>query len=207
MATFEALYGKPCKSPVCWTEVGETAALGPDIVIETMEKIKLIRPRLVMAQSRQKSYVDKRRRPLSFEVGDHVFLKTAPRKGLIRFWPSGKLSPRFIGPFEILDCVGEVAYRLALLPHLDKIHNVFHVSMLRKYEPDPSHILRWADIEVDENATYEEGPVQILDTKEQVLRNKTIPLVKVLWKHHGVEKSTWEREEEVRSKYPDLFAT
>nr|XP_059663665.1 uncharacterized protein LOC132309365 [Cornus florida] len=189
------------------TEVGETAVLGPDIVIETTEKIKLIRQWLVRAHSRQKSYADKRRRPLFFEVGDHVFLKIAPCKGLMHFGRSGKLSPWFIGPFEILDCVGEVAYRLALLPHLDRVHNVFHVSMLRKYEPDPSHILRWADIEIDENATYEEGPVQILDTREQVLRNKTIPLVKVLWRHHGVEEATWEQEEEVHSKYPDLFAT
>ncbi|XP_059635855.1 uncharacterized protein LOC132278042 [Cornus florida] len=107
----------------------------------------------------------------------------------MRFERSGKLSPGFIGPFEILDCVGEVAYRLALPPHLDKVHNVFHVSM-RKYELDTSHTLRWADIEVDENATYEEGPVQILDTREQVLRNKTIPLVKVLWRHHRVEEAT-----------------
>lgn len=97
MAPFEALYGRPCRSPVCWTEVGDAATLGPDLVRETTEKMKLIRQRLITAQSRQKSYADRRRRPLSFDVGDHVFLKVAPRKGLMRFGRSGKFSPRFIG--------------------------------------------------------------------------------------------------------------
>ncbi|XP_059627297.1 uncharacterized protein LOC132270110 [Cornus florida] len=158
-------------------------------------------------ESRQKSYADKRIRPLSFEVGDHVFLRVSPRKGLMRFGKSGKLSPRFIGPFEILDRVGEVAYRLALPPQMDRVHNVFHISMLRKYEPNPSHILSWVDVDIDEDVSYEEGPVQILDTQQKVLRNKTIPMVKVLWRHHGVEEATWELEQEVRSKYPALFSS
>ncbi|XP_028084511.1 uncharacterized protein LOC114285649 [Camellia sinensis] len=123
----------------------------------------------------------------------------------MRFVKSGKLSQRFIGPFEILERIREVAYRLALPPQLLGVHNVFHVSMLKKYEPDPSHLLDWFDLEVDEDASYKERLIQILDTREQVLRGKTIPLVKVLWRHHGVEEVTWEREAEVRSKYPDLF--
>lgn len=123
----------------------------------------------------------------------------------MRFGKSGKLSPRFIGPFEILERIGEVAYRLALPPQLSGVHNVFHVSMLRKYEPDPSHVLDWVDLEVDEDSSYEERPVQILDTQEQLLRGKTISLIKVLWRHHGVEEATWVQEVEVRSKYPDLF--
>ena len=142
---------------------------------------------------------------LVFEVGDHVFLKISPRRGLMRFGKSGKLSPRFIGPFEILKRIGDAAYRLALPPQLSGVHDVFHVSMLRKYEPDPSHVLDWTDLEVDEDASYEERPVRVLDRRDQVLRGKTIPLVKVLWKHHGVEEATWERELEVREKYPDLF--
>ena len=140
-----------------------------------------------------------------FEVGDHVFLKISPGRGLMRFGKSGKLSPRFIGPFEILERIGEAAYRLALPPQLSGVHDVFHVSMLRKYEPDPSHVLDWTDLEVDEDASYEERPVRVLDRRDQVLRGKTIPLVKVLWKHHGVEEATWERELEVREKYPDIF--
>ncbi|XP_059623127.1 uncharacterized protein LOC132266290 [Cornus florida] len=194
MAPFKALYSRPFRSPICWTEVGETAALGLDIVLETNEKIKLIKQRLLTTQSRQKSYVDKRRRPLSFKVGDHVFLRVSPRKGLMRFWKSGKLSPRFIRPFEVLDCVGEVAYRLALPTQIDRVHNVFHVSMLRKYEPDPSHVLDWVDVEIDEDVFYKEGPVQIPDTRQKVLRDKMIPLVKVLWRHHGIEEATWELE-------------
>ena len=129
----------------------------------------------------------------------------SPRQGLMRFDKSGKLSPRFIGSFEILERIGEVAYQLALPPQLSGVHNVFHVSMLRKYEPDPSHVLDWVDLDVEEDASYEERPVQILDTQEQVLQGKTIPLVKVLWKHHGIDEATWEREAELRSKYPDLF--
>ena len=115
-----------------------------------------------------------------FEVGDHVFLKISPRRGLMRFGKSGKLSPRFIGPFEILERIGEVAYRLALPPQLSGVHDVFHVSMLRKYEPDPSHVLDWTDLEVGGDASYEERPVRVLDRRDQVLRGKTIPLVKVL---------------------------
>ena len=132
-------------------------------------------------------------------------MKISLRRSLKRFGKSGKLSPRFIGPFEILERIGEAAYRLALPPQLSRVHDVFHVSMLRKYEPDSSHVLDWTDLEVDEDASYEERPVRVLDRRDQVLRGKTIPLVKVLWKHHGVEEATWERELEVREKYPDLF--
>ncbi|CAL5440217.1 unnamed protein product [Camellia sinensis] len=149
--------------------------------------------RLVTVQSRQKSYANRRRRLLVFEVGDRVFLKISPRRGLMRFGKSGKLSPRFIGPFEILERIGEVAYHLALPPQLSGVHDVFHVSMLRKYELDPSHVLDWTDLEVDEDASYEKRLVWVLDRRDQVLRGKTIPLVKVLWKHHGVEEATWER--------------
>jgi len=192
MAPFEALYGRPCRSPLCWTEVGEAAALGPDVAKETTEKIRLIRQRLLTAQNRQKSYADRRRRPLVFEVGDHVFLRVSPRRGVTRFGRGGKLSPRYIGSFDILERIGEVAYRLALPPQLSGIHDVFHVSMLRKYEPDPSHVLEWSSLELDADVTFEERPIQILDHREQVLRGKTVQLVKVLWSHHGLEEATWE---------------
>ncbi|KAL5543351.1 hypothetical protein UlMin_007135 [Ulmus minor] len=156
-------------------------------------------------QDRQKSYADKRRRLLEFHVGDSVFLKIAPMKGVMRFGKRGKLSPRYIGPFEILERVGKVAYRLALPPDLSSVHNVFHVSMLKKYVPDPTHVLEHEPIEVHEDLTYEEQPVQVLDRKEKKLRNKAIPLVKVLWRNHKVEEATWEREDEMREKYPHLF--
>ncbi|KAL5559110.1 hypothetical protein UlMin_035321 [Ulmus minor] len=117
----------------------------------------------------------------------------------------GKLSPRYIGPFEILERVGKVAYRLALPQELSSVHNVFHVSMLKKYIPDPSHVLEHEPIEVHEDLSYEEQPVQILDKKEKTLRNKVIPLVKVLWRNHKVEEATWEREDDMRKRYPHLF--
>ena len=124
---------------------------------------------------------------------------------MLRFGKRGKLSPRYIGPYEIISRVGAVAYRLALPPELDRIHNVFHVSMLRKYVADPSHRLPEQQVELSENLTYIEEPVQILDHREQVLRNKRIPLVKVLWRNHAVEEATWEREDQMRTQYPYLF--
>ena len=205
MAPYEALYGRPCRSPLCWTEVGESCITGPDLIRDTSEKVSLIRQRLLMAQSRQKSYADVRRRPLEFEVGDHVFLKEMPKRRVVRFGKRGKLSPRFIGPFEILERVGTVAYRLALPPSMLGVHEVFHVSMLQKYTPDPTHVVDWRQIEVDTDETFEEGPVCIVDSRDQVLRCKTVRLVLVLWRHHGVEESTWEREDTMRATYPFLF--
>ena len=181
MAPYEALYGRPCRSLLCWTEVGESSITGPDLIRDTSEKVSLIRKRLLTAQSRQKSYADVRRRPLEFEVRDHVFLKVMPKKGVVRFGKCGKLSPRFIRPSEILERVGTVAYQLDLPPSMTGVHEVFHVSMLRKYTPDPAHVVDQGQIEVDTNGTFEEGPVCILDSHDQVLRRKTMRLVRVLW--------------------------
>ena len=121
------------------------------------------------------------------------------------FGKRGKLSPRFIGPFEILERVGTIAYRLALPPSMSGVHEVFHVSMLRKYTPDPAHVVDWGQIEVDTNGTFEEGPVCIVDSRDQVSRRKTVRLVRVLWPHYGVEESTWERKDTMRATYPFLF--
>ena len=205
MAPYEALYERPCRSPLCWTEVGESSITGPDLIRDTSKKVSLIRQRLLTAQSRQKSYANVRRRPLEFEVGDHVFLKVMPKRGVVRFGKQGKLSPRFIGPFEILERVGTVAYRLALPPSMSGVYEVFYVSMLRRYTPDPDHVVDWGEIEVDTDGTFEEGPVCILDSRDQVLRCKTMRLVRVLWQHRGVEESTWEREDMMRATYPFLF--
>ncbi|XP_073300548.1 uncharacterized protein [Primulina huaijiensis] len=168
--------------------------------------IWVIVDRMKTAQSRQKSYADIRRRPLEFEVGDHVFVKIAPLKGIMRFGRKGKLSPRFFGPFEILDRIGERAYRLALPPDLDRVHNVFHVSMLRKYISNPSHVLIHEPLDLMPNLTYQEVPIQILDRKVKVLRNKEIGIIKILWRNQLVEEGTWELEEEMRQRYPELCA-
>ena len=181
--------------------MGESSITGPDLIRDTSEKVSLIRQRLVMAQSRQKSYTDVRRRPLEFKVGDHVFLKVMLKRGVIGFDKRGKLSPKFIGSFEILERVGTVAYRLALPPNMLGVHEVFHVSMLRMYTPNPAHVVDWGEIEVDTDGTFEKGPMCIMDSRDQVLRRKTVRLVRVLWRHRGVEESTWEREDTMRATY------
>ena len=185
--------------------MGESSITGPDLIRDTSEKVSLIRQRLLMAQSLQKSYADVRRPPLEFDVRDHVFLKVMPKRGVVRFGKRGKLSPRFIEPFEILERVGTIAYRVALPPSMSGVHKVFHISMLRKYTPDPAHVVDWGQIEVDTYGTFEEGPVCILDSRDQVLRRKTVRLVRVLWRHYGVEESTWERKDTMRATYPFLF--
>ena len=205
IAPYEAPNGRPCRSPLCLNDVGESSITGPDLIRDTLEKMSLIRQRLLTAQSRQKSYVDRRRRPLEFEVGDHVFLKVVPKRGVVKFGKRGKLSPRFIGPFEILEMVGTIGYRLALPPSMSGVHKVFHVSMIWRYTPDPAQVVVWGEITVDIGGTFEEGPVLIIDSRDQVLRSKTVRLVKVLWQQHGVEVATWEREDTMRATYPFLF--
>ena len=128
-----------------------------------------------------------------------------PKRGVVRFGKRGKLSPRFIGPFEIFERVGTVAYRLALPPNMSSVHEVFQVSILRRYTPDPAHVVDWGGIEVDNDETFEEGPVCIMDSRDRVSRRKTLRLVRVLWQHHGVKESTWEREDVMRATYPFLF--
>ena len=128
-----------------------------------------------------------------------------PKRGVARFGKRGKLLPRFIGPFEIIERIGTVAYWLALPPSMSGVHEVFHVSMLREYTPDPAHVVDWGQIVVDTDGTFEEGPVCIVCSSDQVLRHKTVRLVRVLWRHCGVEESMWEREDTMRATYPFLF--
>src|SRR5688572_19882199 len=136
MALFEALYGRKSRSPVGWFEVGEIALIGPDLVFEAMEKVRLIRERFKSAQSRQKSYSDNRRKDIEFEVNDSVYLKISPTKGVMRFGKKDKLSPRYIGPYKIFRRMGKVAYELDLPSELAMVHPVFHVSMLRKFRSE-----------------------------------------------------------------------
>ncbi|GKA03351.1 hypothetical protein Tco_0676132 [Tanacetum coccineum] len=149
-APFEALYDRKCRSPVCWAEVGDTQLTGPEIIHETTEKIFKIRNRMQVARDRQKSYADKRRRPLEFGVGDKVMLKVAPWKGVIRFGKCGKLNPRYIGPFWIIERIGPVAYRLDLPRELSKVHNVFHICNLKKCLFDDALVIPLEEIQLDE---------------------------------------------------------
>lgn len=143
MAPFEALYGRKCRTPISWDDVGERRLLGPDIIQQIVDKIQLIRQWLQTAQSRHKSYADHKRRDLSFQLGDHVFLKVSLTKDMMRFGVRGKLSLRFVGPFKVLEKIGEVAYHLALLPSLTGVHNILHISILRKYVPNSDHVVEF----------------------------------------------------------------
>ncbi|KAK2429513.1 hypothetical protein QL285_027945 [Trifolium repens] len=206
MAPYEALYGRKCRTPLCWTEVGDRSFLGPDIVQETTLKIKSIRDKLKVAQSRQKSYADRRRRFLEFQEGDHVFLRVTPKLGLRGVFKTKKLCPRFIGPYQILRRVGPVAYQLALPPSMSGLHDVFHVSQLRKYIPDPYQPVELEQIDLQPDLTYQPDPVRIVERDAKILRNKRIPIVKVEWAQSPDGEFTWELESDIRKSYPYLFS-
>jgi hypothetical protein len=165
----------------------------------------MVRECLKVAQSRQKSYGDKRRRDLSFEVGDFVYLKVSPMRGTHRFKVKGKLAPGYVGPFKIVDRGGEVAYQLKLSPQLSDVHDVFHVSQLKKCLQVPEEQLPMEELNLGCDLTYSERPVKILDTAERVIRNKVIKTCKVQWSHHTEDEAIWEHEEELRADYPKLF--
>ena len=205
MAPYEALYGRKCRFPLCQDEIGERELSGPEIIWDTAEKVTLIRKKLKTAASRQKSYANLKYKDVEFQVDDYMYLKVSPMKGVMRFGKKRKLALRYIGPFEILDRVGMVVYRLALPPNLSQVHPVFHVLMFRKYISDPSHILQPQSMELNEDFTYEEEPVAIVDYQVRQLRSKQIPMVKVLWSSKNVKKHTCETEAEMRAAYPYLF--
>ncbi|XP_049382858.1 uncharacterized protein LOC125847237 [Solanum stenotomum] len=201
MAPYEALYGRKCRSPIGWFEVGETALFGPDLVLEAMKKVKVIQQLLATSQSRHKSYVNVRRRGLEFSIGDWVFMKVAPMKGVMRFGKKGKLSPRYIGPYKIIQRVGQVAYELELPQELSAVHSVFHVLMLQKCIGDPFYITPIEDVQVTGDLAYEEVPIAILDHQVKKLRNKEMASVKVLGRNQQAEEVTWKVEEAMKSKY------
>jgi ribosomal protein L21E len=179
--------------------------LGPELVQEMKEKIALIRKQMLTAQSRQKSYTDKHRRKLEFAVGDLVYLKVSPMLNVYRFGNKWKLSPRYVGPFQVVKQISPLAYKIEMPPNLVAVHDVFHVSQLRKCVHYPSQVIRHEPLDIQPNLTYEELPVQFLDHKEQQLRTRTIPLVKILWWNHGIEEASRELEQQMRDKYPHLF--
>ena len=190
MAPYEALYGRKCRSPVYWDKEGTMILEGPVIVQNMMDKVNIVKEKLKAAQDRQKRYVDQNRREMEYQVGEKVFLKVSPWKGVMRFSNKGKLSPRYIGPYEIIEKIGPLAYRLALPSEISQIHNVFHVSILRRYRSDPTHVLKDPKVEIYDNLSYIEESVEIIGYKIKQLRNREIPLVKVLWRDHAVEEAT-----------------
>ncbi|KAK1429939.1 hypothetical protein QVD17_12297 [Tagetes erecta] len=204
-APYEALYGRKCRTPICWAEVGESQLSGPKIIHETTDKIKQIKDRMKSAPDRQKSYADKKRKPLELQIGDKVMLKVSPLNRVIRFGKKGKLKPRYIGPFEITARVGPVAYRLKLPEQLQGIHDTFHISNLRKCHVDDVQQVPLEDVRIDEKLNFVEEPLHIEDRKIKKLRRKEIPLVKVKWNARHGPDFTWELESEMKEKYPHLF--
>ncbi|KAJ9557088.1 hypothetical protein OSB04_011702 [Centaurea solstitialis] len=204
-APYEALYGRKCRSPLNWLEVGENRLFRPDVVQETTDKIKMVQEKLKTARDRQKSYADNRRKPLEFQVGDKVLLKVSPWKGIIRFGKKGKLNPRFVGPFRVIERIGPVAYRLDLPIELSSIHDTFHVSNLKKCLSEETVVLPLDEIQIDEQLRVSEEPIEILDREIKQLRRSRIPIVKVKWNSRHGPEFTWEREAFMKSKYPHLF--
>jgi hypothetical protein len=206
MAPFEMLYGRRCQRPLFWSEAREWKVFGPDILQEAENHVRMVRENLRVAQSRQKSYADHRRRELNFDVGDFVYLKVSPMRGLHRFKVQGKLAPRFIGQFKILEKRGEVAYQLGLLPQLSDAHDVFHVSQLKKWLRVSEKQLPMEELEAKEDLSYQEYPIKILETSERVTRNKKIKMCMVQWSHHTDEEAIWEREEELKAEFSSFFS-
>ncbi|GJW48747.1 reverse transcriptase domain-containing protein [Tanacetum coccineum] len=204
-APFEALYGRKCRSPVLWAEIRESRLIGLELVKETTDKVVLIKEKLKAARDHQKSYVDNRRKPLEFEVEDQVLLKVSPWKGVIYFGKKGKLAPRYVGPFEILERVGPVAYRLRLPKELSSVHDTFHVSNLKKCLVDANLHVPLDEIKIDKTLRFVEEPVEIMDREVKSLKRSKIYIVKVRWNLKCGPEFTWEREDHMKAKYPRFF--
>ncbi|GKE03001.1 putative reverse transcriptase domain-containing protein [Tanacetum coccineum] len=205
-APFEALYGRKCRSSIMWAKVGEGQLTGHDLVQETTEKISQIKDRLKAACDRHKSYADNRRKPLEFSVGDYALLKVSPWKGVVRFGKKEKLAPRFVGPFEVIEKVGPVAYRLDLPEELDGVHDTFHVTNLKKCLADPTQQVPLDEIRVDAKLNFVEEPVEILEREFKKLKRSRIAIVKVRWNSKRGPEFTWEPKDQMKLKYPHLFS-
>ncbi|GKE73184.1 putative reverse transcriptase domain-containing protein [Tanacetum coccineum] len=204
-APFEALYRRKCRSPVCWAEVGQIQLTGPEIVQETTKKVIQIKQRIQAARDRQKSYADLKRKPMEFQVGDRVMLKISPWKGVVRFGKRGKLNPRYVGPFKVLERIGVVAYKLELPQELSRVHNTFHVSNLKKCYADKPLAVSLDGLHIDDKLHFVEELAYIMDREVKQLKQSRIPIIKVQWNSRRGPEFTWEREDQFRKKYPHLF--
>ncbi|GJR29374.1 hypothetical protein Tco_1105606 [Tanacetum coccineum] len=204
-APFEALYGRKCRSPVCWAGVGKVQLTGPELVQETTERIIQIKQRIQTSRDRQKSYTDLKRKPMEFQVRDKVMLKISPRKGVVCFGKRGKLNPRYVGPFKVLKKVGAIAYKLELPQELSRVHNTFHVSNLKKCYSDDPLVVPLEGLQVDDKLHFVEEPVEIMDREVKQLRQSRVLIIKVRWNSRRGPEFTWEREDQFRKKYPHLF--
>jgi len=176
---YEALYGKKCKTPLCWYQDGEVVLVGSKLLEQTTKKLRMVRDRLQTSQSRQKAYVDRRRRPLEFATEDHVFLMVTRTTGVGRALRSWKLSSKFLGLYQISRRIGPMAYEISLPPQLANLRPIFHVSQLRKYVFDPSHVLEVEDVQIREDLTMEVPPIALEDSRVKERWGKPVSLVKV----------------------------
>ncbi|XP_012448775.1 uncharacterized protein LOC105771946 [Gossypium raimondii] len=181
MVPYESLYGCKCHIPLCWIELGKRRVLGPELVSETEDKVRLFWDRLKVASDRKKSYTDLKRRDIEYSMSYFVFFKVSLWKKVLRFGRKGKLGPKFIGPYRVLKRMRPIAYYLELLSELDRVHDIFHVFMLRRYWSDPSYVVSVEEIEVKPDLAFVEELIQIFDRDIKILRRKSISLVKVLW--------------------------
>ncbi|GJT63717.1 putative reverse transcriptase domain-containing protein [Tanacetum coccineum] len=204
-APFEALYGRKCRSPVCWAEVRDAQLTGPAIIHETTEKIVQIKNRIQAARDRQKNYANIRRKPMVFQVGDKVMLKVSPWKGVVHFGKRGKLNPRYVGPFKVIERVRTVTYKLELPQQLSRVHNTFHVLNLKKCLSDESLVILLEELRVDDKLHFVEEPIEVMDREINQLKRSRIPIIKVRWNSKRGPEFTWEREDQFKQKYPHLF--
>nr|GEY17038.1 putative reverse transcriptase domain-containing protein [Tanacetum cinerariifolium] len=178
----------------------------PEIIHETTEKIVQIRQRLQATRDQQRSYANVSRKPFEFQIGDRVMLKVSPCEGVIRLEKQGKLNPRYIRPFKILEWIGPVAYRIELLEELKNVHNTFHVSNLKKCLSDESLFIPMKELQIDDNLNFMEEPVEIMDRELKQLKQSRIPIIKVRWNSKRGPEFTWQHEDEIRANYPHLFS-
>jgi hypothetical protein len=204
MTPFEVLYGRRCHTPLNWIELGEKVVFGPDLVEEAEATIHRIQDNLKAAKSRQETYANKRRRPLEFEVRDLVYLRVSPMKGVKRFGVEGKLAPRYIRLFPILEKCGSTAYKLDLPPSLAGVHNIFHVSQLKKCLKAPVDVVLPKVTPLEADLSYPEHLINVLDQKDRVMRRKIIKFFKIQWSNHSEEEATWESEDFLHSRHPDF---
>jgi hypothetical protein len=204
MAPFEVLYGRRCHTPLNWIEPREKVIFGPDLVEEAKSIVRRVQENMKAVKSHQETYANKRHRPLEFEVGNHVYLRVSPMKGVKRFGVKGKLAPRYIGPFPILEKCETVAYKLDLPPSLTGVHHIFHVSQLKKCLKAPVDVVLAEVTPLETDLSYPEHPTKILDQKDRVTRRKMIKFFKIQWSNHSEEEATWESEDFLRSRHLDF---
>jgi hypothetical protein len=204
MAPFEVLYGRRCHTPLNWIEPGEKVIFGPDLVEEAEATVHRIQDNLKATKSHQETYANKRRWPLEIKVGNHVYLRVSPMKDVKRFEVKGKLATRYIGSFPILEKCGTVAYKLDLPPSLARVHDIFHVSQIKKCLKAPVDVMLPEVTPLEAGLSHPEHPIKILDQKDRVTRRKTIKFFKIQWSNQSEEEVTWESEDFLRSRQPDF---